>query len=104
MRWKARAAAQDFCEGHLIGPDKRHATPESCEPCRKLLAPEPAGACVPDYHEDLPGLGEYPPDVVDEARKITESRDRSLILARWRVAEPSLIHGSEQERRPGEKL
>ena len=102
--WKARDAAQDFWKRQLVGPDKCHAIAKSREPGLELPTPEPADGSGPDHHEDLPGLGEYAQDVIDQARKIVDDRDRSLVLAKWRAAEESLIHRGEQERRRREKL
>ena len=95
--WKARDAAQEARNGHLVGPDKRHATLKSREPGLELLAPEPADVSVPNHQEDLPGFGEYAQDVIDQARKIVDDRDRSLVLAKRRAAEESLIHRGEKE-------
>ena len=104
MAWKARDAAQDILKRQLVGPDKCHATAKSCELGLELSTPELADGSGPDHHEDLPGLGEYPQNVIDQARKIVDDRDRTLVLAKWALAEPSLIHRGEEERRPREKL
>ena len=104
MTWKARDAAQDVFKRQLVGPDKCHAIAKSCEPDLELSTPELTDGSGPDHHEDLLRLGEYTQNVIDHAREIVDDRDRTLVLAQWRIAEESLVHRGEEERRFREKL
>ncbi|MGZ5083813.1 MAG: hypothetical protein ACXWBZ_10615, partial [Usitatibacter sp.] len=87
-----------------VGPGECHAIAKSRELALELSTPELADASRPDHHEDLPRPGQHAQNVVDQARKVVDDRDRSLVLAKGRAAEVSLIHRGEEERRPREKL
>ena len=101
---KARDAAQDVWQRQVVGPDECQAIAKSCELALEHAAPEPAERSGPDHHEDLLGVGQYLQDVIDQARKIVDDRDRGLVVRQGRVAQESLVHRSEQERCLGEKL
>ena len=101
---KARDAAQDVRQRQLVGPDEGQAIAKSRELALEHAAPELAERSGPDHHEDLLGLGQYLQDVVDQARKVVDDRDRGLVVAEGRVTQVSLVHRSEQERCLGEEL
>src|SRR5688500_4230858 len=77
--WKARDAVQDIRKRQPVRPDKGHATLKSREPGLELWTHESTDGSGAGHHEDVPGLGEYPQDVIDQARQIVDDRDRSLV-------------------------
>ena len=70
----------------------------------ELSTPESAEQSRARHDEHLPGLGQQLQDLIDQPRRVVDDRDGGLVLAKWRVAQKSLIDGREQERRVGKEL
>ena len=104
VAWQARTATQDLGERQIVGPDKRQPPAKAFELLLELAPPEMAELPRPHQHEHLTGLRKHLQDVVDESRKIVGDRDRSLVLARRRVAKKSRVDRREEERCVGKEL